>query len=100
MRITRDSDVLKLSQEDCDKVLSKFNMNDAKSVRTLLTSHFKLSNEHHFTMQERAYMAKLPYASVIGNLMYAMVCTRPDIAHVVRVVNRLQTAFEGGKVDS
>lgn len=50
MRITRDSDVLKLSQEDCDKVLSKFNMNDAKSVRTLLTSHFKLSNEHHFTM--------------------------------------------------
>lgn len=45
-------------------------------------------------------MAKLPYASVIGNLMYAMVCTRPDIAHVVRVVNRLQTAFEGGKVDS
>ena len=33
-------------------------------------------------------MAKVPYASIIGSLMYAMVCTRPDIAHVVGVVSR------------
>ncbi|XP_071714520.1 secreted RxLR effector protein 161-like [Rutidosis leptorrhynchoides] len=28
-------------------------------------------------------MAKSPYASAMDSLMYAMVCTRPDIAHVV-----------------
>ena len=30
----------------------------------------------------------MPYASVVGSLMYAMVCMRPDIVHVVGVVNR------------
>ncbi|KAL8120491.1 hypothetical protein AgCh_017606 [Apium graveolens] len=29
--------------------------------------------------------SKVPYASAVGSLMYAMVCTRPDIAHAVRV---------------
>ena len=33
-------------------------------------------------------MAKVPYASAIGSLMYAMVCTRLDIAHAVGVVSR------------
>ena len=30
-----------------------------------------------------AYMSKVPYASAVGSLMYAMVFTRPDIAHAV-----------------
>ena len=33
-------------------------------------------------------MQKIPYASAVGSLMYAMVCTRPDIAHAVGVVSR------------
>ena len=33
-------------------------------------------------------MSKVPYASTIGRLMYAMVCTRPDIAHAGGVVSR------------
>ena len=33
-------------------------------------------------------MSKVPCASVIGSLMYAMVCIRPDITHVVGVVSR------------
>ncbi|KAL0461191.1 UNVERIFIED_CONTAM: Retrovirus-related Pol polyprotein from transposon TNT 1-94 [Sesamum latifolium] len=31
-------------------------------------------------------MAKVPYASAVGCLMYAMVCTRPDLAHAVSKV--------------
>ena len=34
------------------------------------------------------YMSKVPYQLAVGSLMYAMVCTRPDIAHVVGVVSR------------
>ena len=33
-------------------------------------------------------MSHVPYASAIGSLMYAMVCTRPDIAHAVGVLSR------------
>ena len=33
----------------------------------------------------------MPYASVIGSLMYAMVCTRLDIAHLVGVVSRFMS---------
>ena len=34
------------------------------------------------------YMSKVPYASTVGSLMYAMVCTRPNIAHAVGVVSK------------
>ena len=33
-------------------------------------------------------MSKVPYASAVGSLMYAMVCTRPNIAHTVGVFSR------------
>jgi len=33
-------------------------------------------------------MQQVPYASVVGSLMYVMVCIRPDIAHVVGTVSR------------
>ncbi|GKC37955.1 transposable element [Tanacetum coccineum] len=37
---------------------------------------------------ERAYMENVPYANAVGSLMYAMICTRPDISHAVRMVSR------------
>ena len=33
-------------------------------------------------------MSNIPYASAVGSMMYAMVCTWPDIAHAVGVVSR------------
>ena len=33
-------------------------------------------------------MVKVLYSSVVGSLMYAMVCTRPDISHAVGVVSK------------
>ena len=90
MRIKRDNGVLKLSQEEyVKKVLSRFNMDGSKPVSTPLACHFKLSKDQSpTTEQDRAQMDKVPYASAIGSLMYAMVCTRPDIAHAVGVVSR------------
>ena len=34
-------------------------------------------------------MEIVPYSFVIGNLIYVIVCTRPDIAYVVGVVSRV-----------
>ncbi|CAL8169137.1 unnamed protein product [Prunus armeniaca] len=36
-------------------------------------------------------MSKIPYASAIGSLMYAMVCTRPDISYAVSIMSRYQS---------
>ena len=33
-------------------------------------------------------MSHVPYASAVGSIMYAMVCTRPDISHAVSIVSR------------
>jgi hypothetical protein len=38
------------------------------------------------TQKEEEDMSRDPYASAVGNLMYAMVCTREDIAHAVGVL--------------
>jgi hypothetical protein len=92
MRITRDkkNHKLTLSQgEYIEKVLERFGMRDAKPVSTPLANHFKLSKEMcPKTQEEIDYMSKVLYSSAVGSLMYAMVCTRPDIAHVVGVVSR------------
>lgn len=36
-------------------------------------------------------MQNVPYASAVGSLMYAMVCTRLDIAHAVSTVSRFMS---------
>lgn len=89
MRIS-NSKGLKLSQEEYIKKVPKwFNMNDAKPVCTPLASHFRLSKyQSHMTRDKMKYIDKIPYASAIDSLMYAMIYTWPDIAHAVEVVNR------------
>ena len=91
MRITTDrkNPKLTLSQSEYnEKVLERFKMKDAKIVSTPLASHFKLTKDMcPKTREEINYMSKVPYSSAVGSLMYAMVCTRPYIAHVVGVVS-------------
>ena len=92
MRITRDKKNKKLTfpqSEYIEKVSKIFNMQNAKPVSIPLVIHFKLSKEVCPKAQEEmAYMSKFPYASAVGILMYAMFCTRPNIAHAVGVVSR------------
>ena len=92
MRIVRDkkAGILTLSQEQyIEKVLYRFNMQNAKPVKTPLAAHFKLSSDHSpKTEEERKDRESVPYAFAIGSLMYAMVGTRLDIAHVVGVGSR------------
>jgi hypothetical protein len=92
MRITRDrkDQKLWLSQEKyIEKILQRFNMDKCKSVTSPFANHFKLSHDGCPKVdKEKKEMKNVSYASVVGSLMYAMVCMRPDIAHAVGVVSR------------
>ena len=66
IRITRDRKNLKLTLSQSDyiqKVLKRFNMQNAKPISTPFASHFKLSKEMcPKTQEEMYYMSKVPYA--------------------------------------
>ena len=72
-----------------------FSMENAKFFNTLLPGHLKLTKEMCPKTQEKEdKMSQVSYASAVGSLMYAMVCTRPDIAHVVGVVSMSHLGIE------
>ena len=67
-------------------------MSNSKLVSSPLASHFKLSSKQCPTSEgEKEIMQKISYASAVGSLMYAMLCTRPDICYVVGVVRLFQS---------
>ncbi|RVW31340.1 Retrovirus-related Pol polyprotein from transposon TNT 1-94 [Vitis vinifera] len=83
------------------KVLDKFNTGKAKLVSCPLGSHLKLSSKQSPSSEkEKEEMQKVPYASVVGSLMYVMVCTRHDIAHVLELSAGCTNANMTGDVDS
>ena len=92
MEISRDrkSGLFFLSQHGyIKKVLERFNMHDAKHVSTPMAPHFRLSAEQcAISDEEVKYMSKVLYSSVVGSLMYAMVCSRPVLAYAMSLVSR------------
>ena len=64
-------------------------MQESKPVKVPIPVGVKLSVEQcPKTQEEKEDMSRVPYASAVGSLMYAMVCTRPFIAHAVGVLSR------------
>ena len=56
-------------------------MADSKPINTPLSEKEKLSVVIQVQAQaDHDYMSKVPYSNVVGSLMYAMVCARPDLA--------------------
>ena len=71
------------------RVLNRFIMDNAKPMLTPLSAHFKLSKLQEATTDaDIEYMKKIPYSNAVGSVMYAMVCSRSDIAYSVGVVSR------------
>ena len=61
-----------------------FCVGDGKPLSVLVSMGTKLSVEQcHTTLIELEDTIFVPYASVVGSLMYGMVCTRPHISQVV-----------------
>ena len=88
--LNRTKNLLWLSQEKyVTKVLQRFGMESTKSVGSTLPTNCKLCKEQcPRSKTDKAKMTKVPYASVVRSLMYAKVCTSPDIGYAVGVVNR------------
>ena len=91
-KISRDKSTRKfwISQENYFlKMLKRFNMVEARSDITPLVGHFKLSSKQCLqSPEEKDEMPRVSYASVVGSLMYVMVCIRPDLPYAVSIVSR------------
>ena len=83
----RKNRTLAMSQASyIDKVLSRFKMQDSKRGLLPFRYGIHLSKEQcPKTPQEVEDMRRVPYASAVGSLMYAMLCTRPDICFAVGI---------------
>ena len=63
-----------------DKILKKFKMDQAKKGFLPVLQGVKLSKtQSPTTAEDREKMKSVPYASAIGSIMYAMLCTRPIV---------------------
>ena len=84
----RSRKVLELSQSTyLDKVLKRFSMQDSKKGFIPMNHGLTLSKKQcPKTLVERGRMSGIPYASAIGSIMYAMLCTRPDVSFVLEIV--------------
>ena len=83
IKIVRKDNSLALSQSHyIEKVLKRYNHFELKPAATPVDPSIKLMKNTGRAMDQ------LKYASIIGSLMYAMHCTRPDIAYAVSVLCR------------
>jgi len=88
----RSKRLIGLSQSTyIDKILKKFSMHDSKKGCVPMTPGMALSKSQCATSDmEIANMSRIPYASAIGSIMYAMICTRPDVAYALSMTSRYQ----------
>ena len=67
-------------------------MAKGRPVTTPLAGLFKLSSKQYpQSPEEEEEMSRVPYASAVESFMYAMVCTRPDLAHAISTINRFMS---------
>lgn len=95
IKISRDRSrrTLQLSQEVyIDNMLEKFSMQGSKKGSLPIAHGCKLSKDLcPKTKSERLRMNGIPYASAIGTIMYAMLCTRPDVSYALSMTSRYQS---------
>ncbi|GKA60685.1 putative RNA-directed DNA polymerase, partial [Tanacetum coccineum] len=72
-----------------DKILKRFRMENSKKGNLPLNHGIKISKDLcSKTDDELDKMSRVPYASAIGSIMYAMTCTRPDVSFSLSMVSQ------------
>ena len=104
MEIIQDKEQGPLFVTQCGylrKVVAKFGMSESKVVQTPLAAHFKLSTGMSPKDEEEMKSREIiPYATAVGRLMCAMVCTRPDLAYSASLVSRFMSNLRRGALGS
>lgn len=79
-----------LSQTDyLHKVLNRFAMENAKPAPIPLGGHLDFSKKDcPVSTLDKKKMENVPYDVAVGSIMYAMLCTRPDLAFAISVLSR------------
>ncbi|KAH9803393.1 hypothetical protein KPL71_001741 [Citrus sinensis] len=75
---------------DCVCLLNKslYGLKQSPKQWYLRFNEFMVTHGYLRTDEEKGEMTKVPYVNAIGCMMYAMVLTRPDLAHALSVVSR------------
>ncbi|GJW84497.1 putative RNA-directed DNA polymerase [Tanacetum coccineum] len=74
-----------------DKTLKRYRMDTSKRGTILMQPNVDLSNtQGPSTPAEVKRMKGIPYASAVGSIMYAVRCTRPDVAFSQNLTSRYQ----------
>ena len=89
----RSKGALGLSQKSyIDRVLRKYNMHRCSASPAPIVKGDKFGTfQCPRNQYEADQMKSVPYASAVGSLMYAQVCTRPDLAFVTGMLGRYQS---------
>jgi len=69
-------------------------MQTCKPVDTLIEKGSTLSLSMCSQTSEEKKMARVPYSKAVGSLMYTMMCSRPDICHIVGLISRFQANLD------
>lgn len=83
MEISYEENSIFISQTKyIDKILLKFNMNEANTIKTPADPNVKLVSPTSATN------SNVPYREVVGSLLFLAMVSRPDIAYAVGVASR------------
>ena len=75
-----------------DTMLKQFSMDNFKKDYLSIGQKIFLSKKDcSTTSQKREHMSRIPYASMVGSIMYTMICMRTDMASSLGVVSRYQS---------
>ncbi|GJX82330.1 retrotransposon protein, putative, ty1-copia subclass [Tanacetum coccineum] len=74
-----------------EKILKRFYMENSKRGTIPMQEKLKLSkSDGASTPAEKRSMSNVPYALAVGSIMYAVRCTRPDVAFAQNITSRFQ----------
>ncbi|GJU62272.1 putative reverse transcriptase domain-containing protein [Tanacetum coccineum] len=88
----RSKRLIRLSQNAyMDKILKRYKMDNSKCGTIPMQEKLDLNKSQGAqTPKEVNRMKNVPYASAVGSIMYAVRCTRPDVAFVQNLTSRFQ----------
>ena len=75
-----------------DKVLKRFKMeNSKKGLLPMSHGAVLCKSQCPQTTGEQVEMSIVPFASAIASVMYAMICTRPDVSYALSICSKYQS---------